>query len=91
MCKYIYVIFKYYNIPIIRLGLQSSDNISEDADIVAGPYHPAFRELVESSVYRDFIEYYMCFFDIKDDITIKCNNSEVSKIVGNKRSNLKYF
>lgn len=33
----------------------------------------------------------MCFFDIKDDITIKCNNSEVSKIVGNKRSNLKYF
>ena len=91
LCKYIYVIFKYYNIPIIRLGLQSSDNISEDADIVAGPYHPAFRELVESSVYRDFIEYYMCFFDIKDDITIKCNNSEVSKIVGNKRSNLKYF
>lgn len=91
LCKYIYVIFKYYNIPIIRLGLQSSDNISEDVDIVAGPYHPAFRELVESSVYRDFIEYYMCFFDIKDDITIKCNNSEVSKIVGNKRSNLKYF
>ena len=91
LCKYIYVIFKYYNIPIIRLGLQSSDNISEDVDIVAGPYHPAFRELVESSVYRDFIEYYMCFFDIKDDITIKCNNAEVSKIVGNKRSNLKYF
>ena len=24
LCKYIYVIFKYYNIPIIRLGLQSS-------------------------------------------------------------------
>lgn len=91
LCKYIYIIFKYYDIPIIRLGLQSSDNISEDGDIVAGPYHPAFRELVESSVYRDFIEYYMCFFDIKYDITIKCNNSEVSKIVGNKRSNLKYF
>ena len=58
LCKYVYILFEYYNIPIIRLGLQSSDNISEDGDVVAGPYHPAFRELVESSIYKDFIEYY---------------------------------
>lgn len=91
LCKHIYILFKYYSIPIIRLGLQSSDNISEDGDVVAGPYHPAFRELVESSIYRDFIEYYISFFDIKNDFILECNNSEISKIIGNKRLNIKYF
>lgn len=91
LCKYVYILFEYYNIPVIRLGLQSSDNISEDGDVVAGPYHPAFRELVESSIYKDFIEYYMNILNIKNDLIIECNNSEVSKIVGNKKLNLKYF
>ncbi|MFT4451637.1 elongator complex protein 3 [Parvimonas sp. G1425] len=91
LCKYIYILFEYYHIPIIRLGLQSSDNISEDGDVVAGPYHPSFRELVESSIYREFIEYYMSIFDIKDNFIIECNKTEVSKIIGNKKLNLYYF
>lgn len=37
-------------ITVIRTGLQSSDNISEDGKITAGPYHPAFGELVRSRI-----------------------------------------
>ena len=91
MCKYVYILFEYYKIPIIRLGLQSSDNISEDGDIVAGPYHPAFRELVESSIYKDIIEKFICVYNIKNTCKIECYNSEISKIIGNKKSNVKYF
>lgn len=91
LCKNIYVIFEYYNIPIIRLGLQSSDNISKDGDVVEGPYHPAFREMVESNLYIDIFEYFIEKFKIKDIIYFKCSNSEISKIIGNKKSNIKYM
>lgn len=39
-------LFEEKKIPIIRMGLQSDDSFIEN-DIVAGPYHPAFRQLVE--------------------------------------------
>lgn len=88
LCKYIDIIFEHYNITIIRLGLQSSDNISKDKDIVEGPYHPSFREFVESSIYYDLFEYYIDKFKIKDDLHFECSNLEISKIIGNKRSNI---
>ncbi len=37
-------------ITVIRTGLQSSDNIGEGGKIIAGPYHPAFGELVRSRI-----------------------------------------
>jgi histone acetyltransferase (RNA polymerase elongator complex component) len=37
-------------IPVIRLGLQSTPSLEEPGAIVAGPFHPAFRQLVESSI-----------------------------------------
>lgn len=91
LCKYIYIIFDYYKIPIIRLGLQSSDNISENGDIIAGAYHPAFRELVESRIYREIFKYYINKFNIKENFNVTCANSEVSKVIGNKRENVVYL
>lgn len=43
--------FAAAGIPVIRLGLQSSEELN-NGSIVAGPYHPAFRQLVEGSLYR---------------------------------------
>ena len=37
-------------ICVIRLGLQFTDQISSSGCIVAGPYHPAFGELVRSQI-----------------------------------------
>lgn len=91
LCKYICIIFEYYNIPVIRLGLQSSDNISKDGDVVEGPYHPAFKELVDSGIYRDIFSYYIEKFKIKDNLHFKCSNFEISKIIGNKKSNIEYM
>lgn len=88
LCKFIYIIFEYYNIPIIRLGLQSSENISKDKDVVDGPYHPSFREFVESSIYFDMFKYYINKFKIKKSLHFKCSNLEISKILGNKKFNI---
>ena len=40
-------------IPVIRLGLQTTRELEEPGAIVAGPFHPAFRSLVEESLFLD--------------------------------------
>jgi histone acetyltransferase (RNA polymerase elongator complex component) len=40
-------------IPVIRLGLQTTRELEEPGAIVAGPFHPSFRSLVESSLFLE--------------------------------------
>ena len=51
--------FKKKKIDVIRIGLQSTDEICNpeniNSQVIAGPYHPAFRQLVESRIYYDEI------------------------------------
>ena len=47
VCKVISRLFKEAGIPIVRMGLQALPSLAEA--FVAGPYHPSFRQLVESS------------------------------------------
>lgn len=47
--------YERHGITVIRIGLQSSDNIREGGRITAGPYHPAFGELVRSRIAADWI------------------------------------
>ena len=78
--------FEKNNITVIRVGLQSTDEISENGSVVAGPVHSSFRELVESCIYYDII----CG-KLKDGCKradVYVNPREVSKAVGNKRCNI---
>jgi histone acetyltransferase (RNA polymerase elongator complex component) len=42
--------FRQARIPVIRVGLQPTPSLETPGTIVAGPYHPAFRQLVESAL-----------------------------------------
>ena len=42
--------FRQAHIPVIRMGLQPTPSLEAPGAIVAGPFHPAFRQLVESSL-----------------------------------------
>ena len=86
LAKQLLLKFEKNNITVIRVGLQSTDEISENGSVVAGPVHSSFRELVESSIYYDII----CG-KMKDDCKradVYVNPREVSKAVGNKRCNI---
>jgi len=78
-------IFDLNDIEILRMGLCSSD--INDSDIIAGAYHPAFGELVESEIIYD-----MLADDIKkiksNNIIIRVNKKNMSKVVGHKRKNI---
>lgn len=89
--KKLMVIFENNNIDIIRVGLQATDDIKEGEDVVAGPYHPAFRELVRSRMIRDFLDSVLVDIDKGDTIKVCSANKNISTIVGNKRANRIYI
>lgn len=86
------MLFEYYNIPVIRLGLQATENISLDKDVVAGPFHPSFRQLVEERVYKLMLSYYFSEFKSNcDNINFYVNKKNISNLVGHKKNNIKYL
>ena len=58
-CKELLYLFNKRKIQVIRVGLQNTDEItdpnSKKSEVVAGPYHPAFGQLVEASMWYDSI------------------------------------
>lgn len=90
LSKQILKLFKKNGINVIRLGLQVTENINYGKDVIAGPLHPAFRELVESELRLEMITYMLSRVDIirGTKLDIKVNNKEVSITVGHKRGNL---
>ena len=51
--KALYLFFQDKAIPVIRMGLQASEELNSDKTVLAGPYHPAFGHLVLSSIFLD--------------------------------------
>lgn len=85
LAKKLLLMFEENNIKVIRLGLQSTDEICENGSVVAGPVHSSFGELVESSIYLDIMR------DIlpeNENVRVFVNPKEISKAVGNHRRNI---
>lgn len=87
----IYALFRFNNINISRIGLQPTDNINEGGSVVAGPFHAAFRQLVEQSIYRYAIEDKIKKIGSIKKLEIFSKGSYTSYIVGNKGFNKKYL
>lgn len=88
--KIIYIMMVANQINVIRIGLQPTKEISEGYDLVAGPFHPAFRELVEGSIYNDLI-YDVIMNNLNKTITyssvlVKINPKDISKLYANGKS-----
>lgn len=48
-------------IPVIRLGLQTTRELEEPGAVIAGPFHPAFRSLVEAALFMEMAESLLSF------------------------------
>src|SRR5699024_5180370 len=46
------MLFNINDINVIRVGLQPTENIQLGKDVIAGPFHPSFRQLVETHIYK---------------------------------------
>lgn len=81
--------FEAADIKVIRVGLQPTEEISAGASVIAGPFHPAFGELAESALYYSIASNEIG--DIKNDAIIYVNPSEISKMTGNRKRNIRKF
>lgn len=92
-CKEIVDLFNRNKIKVIRIGLQNTEEISdpenEKSSVIAGPYHPAFRQLVESGMWYDSIVNEIKKVNAKvKKVKIKANDINVNNIIGHKRENM---
>lgn len=87
----IYMIYSYKDIDIIRVGLQPTENINEGGDVVAGPFHPSLRQLVESFIHKKYLEKIIENYNIKGDIRFHVSARDISIIAGNKQANKNFF
>lgn len=91
--KDLLVLFNKKKINVIRIGLQNTNEItdpnSKESQVVAGPYHPAFRQLVESRLWYDNIANEIK--KVNSNVThiqIDVNPSDINNAVGHKRINI---
>lgn len=86
------MLFEYFNINVIRVGLQPTEKITLGQDVIAGPFHPSFRQLVESYIYKIIFDSFLNKIDTDEEtLIIEANNKEISNISGQKSKNIDYI
>ncbi len=92
ICSKLLMMFNLYNINVIRIGLQPTDNISLNKDVVSGPFHPAFRQLVESEIFKKVIKEFFNKNKIKcSHCEFFINKTQINNFIGHKSVNINYI
>jgi histone acetyltransferase (RNA polymerase elongator complex component) len=89
MCRYALERFEREGIDVIRIGLQPTEELEKPGTIIAGPYHPAFRQLVESSIIADKMRTMLrSRKEKKTRVAYQLNPSDLSAAIGQRRSTI---
>jgi histone acetyltransferase (RNA polymerase elongator complex component) len=87
--KSLFTLFQEHRIPVIRMGLQMSEDLSDRTTLVAGPHHPAFGDLVYSALFCEKIETGLRETRLTKTVTIRVHPRDVSKARGHRNQNLR--
>ncbi len=93
ICKTLVRMFADKKINVIRIGLQTTEEISDPesdgSEVVAGPFHPAFRQLVESGMWYDAIVEKIKKLNVKvKEVEVTINPIDVNNVIGHKKENV---
>ena len=94
VCKELHYFFEKKKIKVIRIGLQNTDLISNpdniESEVIAGPYHEAFGQLVEDSIWYDnIVEKIKKINDKVKEVKLKVNFKDMNNAIGHKKENIK--
>lgn len=104
--KEMYRILDNAGINIVRVGLKSTDLITEGGEVRGHTYHPAFRQLVEGQLAREELESQLIEFlktaspnedqalpneSNKFTFAFLSNGTSFSNMIGNAKANKVYF
>ena len=88
ICAKIVPLFNAAGIPIIRMGLNPTEDLS-GGDALGGAYHPALGELVLSRIMHEKARTLLFGTKPGSRVVLGVNRSDVSKMVGQHRCNVK--
>lgn len=89
LCRKALIKFEEAGIDVIRIGLQPTEELEKPGTITAGPYHPAFRQLVESSILLDAMRALLLKGkESTDSVMFRVHPRDLSAAIGRKRINI---
>jgi histone acetyltransferase (RNA polymerase elongator complex component) len=74
------------SIPVARMGLQPTDELKRD--FLAGPYHPALRQLIDSALFFDMAMSLLQDSQKNGQALFFCHPKEISNLRGQKNENI---
>ena len=85
--KDLYLFFEAMKIKVLRIGLHPSEELSPTHSLVAGPFHPQFKELVMTEIWK---EYLFDNIEFKEDkaIIIYVPHNQLNYAIGHKKINV---
>jgi len=78
--------FEKNNITILRVGLHPSEELVDGKSLIAGPFHPSFKEMVMTEIWNEIIFENLNGAKSKN-LIIKVNNKQLNYAVGYKGRN----
>lgn len=86
-CAELLQMFENAGVRVIKLGLHSSETVEED--MIAGAYHPAFRELCEGYIYLQKMREKLELYPKSGEYDIFVSEKALSKAKGQNKRNEK--
>ena len=88
---FIKILFAQHNILVIRTGLQATEDLDNSDVVLAGPYHPAFGEMVDSYLFYLMIVHCIESLGLgkNSPILVHHHSRDTSKLRGMSNSNIK--
>jgi hypothetical protein len=74
------------SIRVARIGLQPTKEL--ERDYIAGPYHPALHQLIDSTIFFDMATSLLQVSQKNGQVLFLCHPKEVSNLRGQKNENI---
>ena len=85
-CKIILPMFEQAGIDVLRVGLHPSEGLTSGDELIDGPFHSSFKELVLTEIWADILK--QATENIKEEkLEIRVNPKEINYAIGYKSKN----
>jgi histone acetyltransferase (RNA polymerase elongator complex component) len=74
------------SIPVARVGLQPTEEL--ERDLLAGPYHPALHQLIDSAIFYDMAQHLLQVTPNGSQAIFVCSPREISNLRGQRNKNI---
>lgn len=90
-CSHLVPMLEKGGVRILRLGLMAEEGLRPEQDLVAGPYHPAFGELVRGRILRNRAQRMLEDGPYGTQICLHVHPKDVSAMTGPGRTNIRWL